>query len=86
MIGRNPEVATQPLFFDKKGLNLIYLGFVSSIWNIGIEPDLNRGLIQNINRKEQRVFVTEHGFPNFLLNITERNWTRPKSRFDSKYQ
>ena len=52
MIGRNPEVATQPLFFDKKGLNLIYLGFVSSIWNIGIEPGLNGGSIQNINRKE----------------------------------
>jgi len=54
MIGRNPEVATQPLFFDKKGRNLICLGFVSSIRKKGIEPDLNGGSIQNINRKEQR--------------------------------
>jgi len=29
MIGRNPEVATQPLFFGKKGINLIDVGFVS---------------------------------------------------------
>jgi len=31
MIERNPEVATQPLFFDKKELTLICLGFISSI-------------------------------------------------------
>ena len=56
MIGRNPEVATQPLFFGKKGQNLIYLSFYHQYTKKGIEPDLNRGLIHNINRKEQRVF------------------------------
>jgi len=31
MIGRNPEVATQPLFFGKKVPNLIYLSFLINI-------------------------------------------------------
>ena len=41
MIGRNPEVATQPLFFDKKMLNLIYWGLSHQYKKKGIEPDLN---------------------------------------------
>lgn len=45
MIGRNPEVATQPLFFGKKGQNLIYLSFYHQYTKKGIEPDLNRGLV-----------------------------------------
>ena len=45
MIGRNPEVATQPLFFGKKVPNLIYLNFYHQYIKKGIEPDLNRGFV-----------------------------------------
>jgi len=41
MIRRNPEVATQPLFFGKKGLNPIYLSFYHQNIKKGIEPELD---------------------------------------------
>ena len=47
MIGRNPEVATQPLFFGKWDDANILVRFAT------------------LERKEQRVFATEHGFQSF---------------------
>ena len=44
--------ATQPLFFDKRDKTW-FIGFYLIDIKKGIEPDLNRGLIHNINRKEQ---------------------------------